>query len=288
VRILLKAGASVSDTDKMKSRDDGGGQTALHYAAGQRNIAVVEELLNAGADSNALTISVHKPGYTPLICAIRAGQREVMHLLIQRGANMGSKIGGNPAYSVLCAVLEARGCQAAATRDLFLQLLESGADPNGLSNFKRTPLFRVLEKSMSLDIQPTDLPDPIVNLLVKKLLKAGADPDWLDDARSVPLHTAALGYQRVGAVKLLLEAGVDINRIINPKATVLDYIGEKIGQIKGVLRGLSGTVPTDEKMAERTRETHAFLEDKLRRCTEIEKLLRQFGAKRKSELSRAK
>jgi ankyrin repeat protein len=163
-------------------------------------------------------------------------------------------------------------------------LLESGADPNAVSSSKRTPLFDVLLKGEST--QPTELPEPITNLLVEKLLKAGADPDWLDDLGSVPLHTA-LNYQRVGAVKLLLKAGVDINRI-NPQGTVRDYIRIDIARIKRQVDEIPKTPVTDEEMAERRKKYRATLEDKLRRCREIEKILRKFGAKRKSDLSRAK
>lgn len=286
VRLLLKAGASVAATDTVRSQDDGGGQTALHYATGRDNVAVVEELLNAGADLNALTIGVHKPGYTPLICALRIGQREIVHLLIQRGANMGSKIGDQPAYSALCAVLEARDIQISAEtiRDLFLLLLKSGADPNGVSSSKRTALFQVLIKER--DTGHTDLPEPITNLLVEKLLKAGANPDWIDDFGSVPMQTA-LSYQKVRAVKLLIKAGADVNRV-TPQGRALSFLEEDIAKCKKSLSELSPSPPKDEEAAGRWKKVRAVLEEKLRRRMEIRKILRRSGAKRNAGRSRGK
>src|SRR6185369_16712599 len=40
VKMLLKAGANVNAIDKMFSREYGGEQTALHYAARQPNVAI--------------------------------------------------------------------------------------------------------------------------------------------------------------------------------------------------------------------------------------------------------
>jgi hypothetical protein len=91
----------------------------------------------------------------------------------------------------------------------------------------------------------------------------------------------------VGAVKLLLKAGVNINRI-NPQGTVRDYIRNDIARIKKQVDEIPKTPVTDEEMAERRKKYRAILVGKLRRCREIEKILRKFGAKRKSDLSRKK
>ncbi|HEY3932022.1 MAG TPA: ankyrin repeat domain-containing protein [Verrucomicrobiae bacterium] len=283
VRILLKAGANVNAIDKMMSREDGGEKTVLHYAAEQPNVAVVEELLNAGADPNALTKNAWNRGYTPLIYALRAGNREVVRLLIKHGTNLSSKIGRKQAMSPLCAAIDAQrdDVPAATIRDLVLLLLEAGADPNGTGDANATAIYRLALVEAN---NPKEIPFDIANELLGKLLKAGAKPDWLDKFGSPPLENAIL-RQNPGAVKLLLEAGADVNRIF-VRGTALDINDKETAQCeKDKLALEASPPPADEKMKERQKRFRVLLQDKLQRCKEIGEILRNFGAKQKSELS---
>ena len=268
VRVLLKAGASVTAVDKMVSREDGGEKTALHYAAGQSNPAVVEELLRAGADPNALTKNAWNRGWTPLVYALRAGHRDIVELLVKRGTNLSSKIGRKQALSPLCAVVHADRDKVAAetVRDLFLLLLEAKADPNGTGDANRTAVGTLA----AIDINDTrNLPDEIVNQLLEAVLKAGANPDWLDKFGSAPLEDAMIRLN-AGAVKLILEAGADVNRVFK-SGTALDINEQDTAMWEKNLKGAS----------ERVRPV---MEGKLGRCKGIEAVLRKFGAKRKVEL----
>jgi uncharacterized protein len=283
VRILLKAGANVNAIDKMESREDGGEQTALHYAARQPNVAVVEELLNAGADPNALTKNAWNRGYVPLIYALRAGNRDVVQLLIKCGTNLGSKIGRKQAMSPLCAAIAAQrdDVPAAAIRDFVLLLLEAGADPNGLGDANNIAIFGLASVDAN---NPKNLPFEIANELLEKLLKAGAKPDWLDKFGFAALFSAIF-RQNPGAVKMLLEAGADVNRI-SQRGTALDMVeGDTARCEKDRRESEASPLPDDEKEAERQKRYRVVLEDKLRRCKETLEILKRFGAKRKSELS---
>ena len=272
VRVLLKTGANVKAVDKMESREDGGEKTALHYAASQSNITVVEELLNTGADPNALTQNAWNRGWTPLIYALRAGHRDIVQLLVKRGTNLSTKIGRKQALSPLLAVLDADRDEVSAEtiRDLFLLLLEAKADPNGIGDANRTAVAALA----GTDIDGfKNLPVEIVNQLLERLLKAGAKPDLLDKFGSTPLQDALIRLN-AGAVKLLLEAGADVNRVFT-RGTALD-INEQ------------DTITWKKNLKEASKQVRPVTEDKLRRCKEIEAILRKFGAKRKKELPQAR
>jgi uncharacterized protein len=100
------------------------GWTALHLAATAEIAAI---LLDAGADINAR--NRHKfagPGNSPLSAAVYQDRRDVVRLLIDRGAdvNQGDNAGFTPLHlAVALGRIEAAGI-----------LLESGADANARTN----------------------------------------------------------------------------------------------------------------------------------------------------------
>jgi len=279
VQLLLKAGVDVKAIDKMRSREWGGEQTALHYAACQPNIAIVEELLSAGADPNALTKNIQNRGHTPLNYALQKGHRDVAQLLIKCGTNLGSKIGRKQAASPLWVVVQYRmDLPGEIIRDLFLLLLEAGADPNGAGDANQTAAFGLAGTDVD---NPKDLPVEIANELLEKLLKAGARPDWLNDFESTPLECALI-RKNPPAIKLLLEAGADVNRVYK-RGTALDINKRDIELCEQELQRLkTSPVPDDEKKAERLKQAQITFEGKLRRCKEISEILHKFGAKQKS------
>jgi uncharacterized protein len=100
------------------------GWTALHLAATPE---IASMLLDAGADINAR--NRHKfagPGNSPLSAAVYQDRRDVVRLLIDRGAdvNQGDNAGFTPLH-----LAGALGRVEAASI-----LLESGADPNARTN----------------------------------------------------------------------------------------------------------------------------------------------------------
>ena len=273
IRLLLKAGANITAVDKNRSREDDGAQTPLHYAAQQKNIAVIEEFLSAGADVNALT----KDKNTPLNKALWFNNPEGAQLLVKRGTHLSSKIGRKQARSPLFVAVDAirNDLSVETVRGLVLLLLEAGADPNGVGNTNMTAVFPLTFNEK--------LPEEAAAQLLEELLKAGAKPDWMDKCGSTPLQNALL-RQRPQAVKLLLEAGADVNRILT-SGTALDINEQDTKMFQKNLQGfLTAPPPADEKAAARQQQCVAFMEDKLRRCKEIAEILQTFGAKRKSEL----
>jgi ankyrin repeat protein len=77
VTALLDAGADVNQVE-------GGGRTAIYWAAFKGDTEIINLLLDRGADPNI----AEQDGYTPLIIAKSKGQYPAMTLLLERGADL--------------------------------------------------------------------------------------------------------------------------------------------------------------------------------------------------------
>jgi len=276
VTALINAGASLSAADKNMSREDEGEQTPLHYAVRQKNLSVIEEILNAGADVNALTTRKN----TPLNTALWHGNIEGVRLLIQRGTNLSSKIGRKQVRSPLFAAIDAirNEVPSEIACENFLLLLNAGADVNGTGDLDQTPVYPlILQEKLS---------DEAALPLLEKLLQAGAKPEWADKIGNSPLESA-LQRHKPWAVKLLVEAGADINRVYRDW-TLLDLTEQNLAMLERNLKQFSeGPIPADEKRATLIRQSIAMQEQRVGRCREILEILGKLGAKRKADLPSA-
>src|SRR5215471_1350523 len=84
VRILLDSDAQLLSA---RDKDD---STPLHCAVWKGHLAVVNALLEAGADVNAVNQNDHW-GNTPLHAAAHANHAAIAEVLIQRGANLDAR-----------------------------------------------------------------------------------------------------------------------------------------------------------------------------------------------------
>ena len=84
VRVLLAKGA---DTEAWDAK----GFTILHHAAARGQTAVVEMLIQAGADKEARTKDDKNTGMTPLLIAAMLGRAPVAEALARAGANKAAK-----------------------------------------------------------------------------------------------------------------------------------------------------------------------------------------------------
>jgi ankyrin repeat protein len=104
------------------------GETALHNAAAEGNVAEVRRLLDAGADIEARD----KYGYTPLGRAAAYEKTAVVTLLLNRGADINAK--NNDGDTPLYTAAFSGACESTAL------LLNRGADINAKNNRGDTPL----------------------------------------------------------------------------------------------------------------------------------------------------
>lgn len=268
VEVLLEAGASVSAKDQ-NARDSVGENQPLHHAMASRNPAVIEALISAGADVNALNTF----GDTPLNRAIQENNLDAARLLLKRGAtvNLKSKRRCRPP---LCAAGRAE-IPPPAIRDFVLLLLEAGADPNAADHLGQTVLFPL--------VTARDIPNEIAVPLLEKLLQAGAKPEVVDKERATPLLNAVM-YWNPPAVKLLLQAGADVNRLYD-RGTALDIVEKDAANQEKQLANLNTSKATAAgEMIEQLNKIIPVAEDKVRRCKEVGKLLQEAGAKRKAKI----
>lgn len=213
---LLSSGVScnVSDAD---------GLTPLHYAARDGHMTLVRQLLLAKASCRAISYDAQ---YTPLHLAALYDQDDILRVLLMADTcdvNQPDAYGKTVAhYVALRGMVRVLPALMAAGADINMQdscgwcplhwacyenqrvaveaLLAAGARTDIKENDCWTPLHWAAFKSLS----------DIVNLL----LVSGADHSLVDNEGFTALYLATLssnGNQRVRTVKLMLEAGADVN-----------------------------------------------------------------------------
>ena len=109
--LLIRAGANVAATTRA-------GATPLQLAAINGNAAMIETLVNAGADPNA---SLSKYGDTALMMAARTGKTDAIKVLLDHGANVNVKESWGDTTALMWAVSQKHS-------DAVKMLLDRGAD----------------------------------------------------------------------------------------------------------------------------------------------------------------
>ncbi|XP_042326634.1 LOW QUALITY PROTEIN: ankyrin repeat, SAM and basic leucine zipper domain-containing protein 1 [Sceloporus undulatus] len=106
---------------------------ALKKALTAGNLSAVEELLNSGVSVE----STFKFGWTPLMYAASVANVELMHILLDRGANASFD---KDQYTVLMAACTAHASEEQILKSVDL-LLSRNANPNATCRKKMTPLM---------------------------------------------------------------------------------------------------------------------------------------------------
>jgi ankyrin repeat protein len=153
VRTLLQQGAPVDARGSGEGSDEG--YTALLYAVDHRFLALTQLLLRSGADP---TLPAGPQNVFPLLKAARAGERDMLVLLLDYRANINQKRPGDDMDALAIACLEGQ----LAIVDMLV--------------------------ARNAAVEPQDLGYAIGGGhvdIVKRLLDAGADTAWTFNGRTM-------------------------------------------------------------------------------------------------------
>ncbi|XP_029953506.1 poly [ADP-ribose] polymerase tankyrase-2-like [Salarias fasciatus] len=184
---------------------EGRQSTPLHFAAGYNRLAVVQFLLQRGADVHAKD----KGGLVPLHNACSYGHYEVAELLVLHGAVVN--------VADLWKFTPLHEAAAKGKYDICKLLLQHGADPSRKNRDGNTPLDLV--KDADTDIQDLLRGDAALLDAAKKgclsrvkKLCSGDNVNCRDTQgrHSTPLHLAA-GYNNLEVAEYLLQHGAEVN-----------------------------------------------------------------------------
>ncbi len=181
-RALLKAGAKVDPREKF------GEQTPLMWAVVRRHPAMVDFLLEQGADVNARSAvrdyqrvataesrakSLDRGGFTPLLYAARENCRECVDVLLRHGADVNLP---DPSGVVPMVIAMING-----NTDIARRLIEAGADVNQWDIYGQAPLHvAIANMGGGRNVNPLDADHPQQTSgdeLVQMLIERGANPN---------------------------------------------------------------------------------------------------------------
>ena len=226
------------------------GNTPLHLAAANdKKGAVVRRLINAGADVNAKD----NYGWTPLSCASKNGNLDVVIALMGAGADVNAKAKDD--HCIIPLHLASNNGHT----DIVTALINIGADINAKTKDKSTPLH-----SASIAGR-TDI--------VIALINAGADVNSKRNDGWTPLHSAS--YNGLTDVAIaLINAGADVNAINKYREMPLHFASEN-----GYLDIVIALINAGAKLNMKGYEGRTPLDIALRNSrTEVAKVLREAGA----------
>jgi ankyrin repeat protein len=176
--------------------------TVLHETIRKSSFRVVQELLNRGANPNALENSNN----TPLHTAVDRSEVGVVQILLKARANVNAKdrYGKIPLHYV-------------SNSRIVELLIKAGASVNEQDRYGLTPLHTITNQG-SLDAIDA----------LKALLQAGGNPNAKNRAGQIPLHALAEGQVKSSQMaQLLIDAGADVNMQENSGFTPLDRLIEQ-------------------------------------------------------------
>ena len=240
-RVLLRAGADPSIVDM-------NGNSALHIAAARGEVNIVKDILELSSGKNLLNARGGSWQGTPLACAVDESQTDVVHLLLDAGADPTILTGKGSSALHLAAILgqvdvvkeilrfhsiedllNARGGPSQVTplayavsqshADAVHLLLEAGADPS-ITNGDGDSALHQAATAGQVEI-------------VRDILRFHSNEDLLNakggSSEATPL-AYAVGKSHVDVVHLLLEAGADPS-IANGEGDSALHIAAVVGQV---------------------------------------------------------
>jgi ankyrin repeat protein len=199
VQMMILAGA------KVNARESWNGQSALHWAAAEGHGAVVEALIEGGADirqrSNA--------GTTPFLFAVRKGDMRSVKAFLAAGSDVNEKR-VDLATPLLVAVINGH-------EDLVDLLLEKGADPNAEGGSTDLSVQGSKARPIKITLKTPSYRDQLREVGTEG--GNGANNSWGRPLQAA-IHVAnwhvsdefiAVNVDRMRVIKSLLKHGADVN-----------------------------------------------------------------------------
>jgi len=175
--MLLNAGAKASAANQS-------GATPMLLASMNGSPAILERLIQAGADPNA---SVSETGDTPLMMAARTGKVDAVKVLLDHGAKVNTKETWGGTTALMWSVAELHP-------DVARLLVEHGADVNAKSNFVPSASGRGFEGTSAVSPKSNQSTEEFASGWMTPLMFAAREND-LESAR------------------ILIQAGADVNAL---------------------------------------------------------------------------
>ena len=196
------AAALLSRQPSLVNSRKSNGDTPLHAAAYQGDLALARLLLERGADVNA----ANQGGLTPLHEAADSGRREMLELLLSRGASVSATFRNDNTDRITALhVATSRGNREAAEL-----LLNHGAEVNARAGNGATPLHDAVTSGNR----------EVVELLLQRGAEVNAKLKNANTDGITPLHIAAAKDRREAA-EALLGHGAEVNARAGNGATPL-------------------------------------------------------------------
>jgi uncharacterized protein len=226
------------------TRLDGGGLTALVFAARQGDLDTVKALVDAGADVNQVT----QYGWSPVLTATQNRYYKVASFLLDHNANpnIANKGGWTPLYIATDNRNIEGGDYPVRKPDMdhleyIKKLLDKGANPNAraIDSTETRTIFTMqwlYEDGATPFLRAAQSGDVA---LMKLLLDRGADPKIPTKNGDTALAVAAgIGWvegvtfewsekENVEAVKMCLDLGIDVNAVDGDGRTALHGAAHK-------------------------------------------------------------
>jgi len=175
--MLLRAGARVSAANQF-------GATPMLLAATNGNAAILERLIQAGADPNA---PLSEKGNTALMMAARTGKADAVKVLLDHGAQVNAKETWGGTTALMSAAAERHS-------GVVKLLVEHGADVNVKSKFVPSASGRGFEGTAPVAAKPNQATEEFASGWMTPLMFAAREDD-LESAR------------------ILIQAGADVNAV---------------------------------------------------------------------------
>ena len=249
VAVLLNAGASINVQEQWN------GQSALMWAAIEGHGAVVETLLERGADLSARSNS----GTTPLLFAVRKGSLETVRVLISAGADVNS-VRPDGASPLLVAVINGH-------EDLVDLLLAQGADPNREGGSTRLTVKGVRAVPMPLEIRKlgyTERENEGVirgNIFGRPLQAAVHVANW-----HISDQFISVNLDRLRVIRALLDHGADVygrNTMEEPRWSGARYRRHMTGATALMLAAKAADVEVMRLLLEYGADPSIYTEDNI-------------------------